>query len=40
LRLYHYGSRGDGEALLARGHAIVRPGERVELPLPHASEAR
>lgn len=40
LRLYHYGSRSDGEALLARGHAIVRPGERVELPLPHASEAR
>lgn len=34
LRLYHYGSEGDGAALGARGYTIVQPGERVALPSP------
>lgn len=32
LLLYHYGSDADGEALVAAGHRIARPGMRVELP--------
>jgi ribonuclease BN (tRNA processing enzyme) len=34
MRLYHYGSEADGAALLARGYAIARAGERVALPAP------
>ncbi|WP_445143871.1 MBL fold metallo-hydrolase [Dyella sp. Tek66A03] len=34
MRLYHYGSETDGAALLARGYAIARAGERVALPAP------
>ncbi|UGB36952.1 MBL fold metallo-hydrolase [Frateuria soli] len=34
LVLYHYGSAADGEQLLARGFAIARAGERLELPTP------
>jgi ribonuclease BN (tRNA processing enzyme) len=40
LRLYHYGSAGDGETLAARGYAIVKPGDVVALPPPHAGERR
>ncbi len=32
LRLYHYGSQADGDALRARGHRVLSPGE--DLPLP------
>jgi len=34
LRLYHYGSEADGQALAARGYTIARTGERVALPPP------
>ncbi|HET7266899.1 MAG TPA: MBL fold metallo-hydrolase [Oleiagrimonas sp.] len=36
LRLYHYGSMADGEQLEARGFAIARPGDVIDLtdPLP------
>ena len=36
LALYHYGSSGDGEAMLARGYRVLRPGERLTLPAPSA----
>jgi ribonuclease BN (tRNA processing enzyme) len=29
--LYHYGSAADGDALIARGYRIAKPGERVAL---------
>lgn len=32
--LYHYGSAADGEQLLARGFAIAKAGERLDLPAP------
>jgi hypothetical protein len=38
MRLYHYGSARDGDALAARGHRIARRGERIALP-PPAPEA-
>ena len=34
LRLYHYGSEADGQALAARGYTVARTGERVALPAP------
>ena len=34
MRLYHYGSEADGAALVARGYAIARAGERIALPAP------
>jgi ribonuclease BN (tRNA processing enzyme) len=34
LLLYHYGSKADGESLVARGYRIARAGERVALPEP------
>ena len=34
LVLYHYGSRGDGEALAARGYRVAKAGEVVDLPAP------
>lgn len=34
MTLYHYGSAEDGEALVARGYRIARPGDRVALPEP------
>jgi ribonuclease BN (tRNA processing enzyme) len=41
LVLYHYGSKADGEALMARGYRIARAGERVALaaPLPPGPNA-
>lgn len=38
--LYHYGSRADGEALLARGYRIGRPGECIALADPSAPQVR
>lgn len=34
LLLYHYGSKADGEALVARGCRIAQAGQRVALPDP------
>jgi hypothetical protein len=34
LRLYHYGSETDGQALVARGYTVARTGERIALPPP------
>lgn len=34
LRLYHYGSAADGDALASRGCLVARPGERIALPAP------
>lgn len=33
--LYHYGSRGDGEALRARSHRVADPGELLMLAQPN-----
>jgi len=34
--LYHYASRGDGEALTARGYRVAHPGETLALAEPQA----
>ena len=34
LRLYHYGSAADGNALIARGYRVASTGERVVLTAP------
>lgn len=34
LRLYHYGSAADGEALRARGYQVLRPGQDLILAAP------
>ncbi|MEO8672330.1 MAG: MBL fold metallo-hydrolase [Tahibacter sp.] len=36
LLLYHYGSVADGVAMMARGHRIAQPNDRVDLQLPMA----
>jgi phosphoribosyl 1,2-cyclic phosphodiesterase len=35
-RLYHYASEADGDALVARGYAVARPGDVIELAEPTA----
>jgi ribonuclease BN (tRNA processing enzyme) len=41
LVLYHYGSKADGDALMARGYRVARAGERVALaePVPPRPDA-
>lgn len=34
LRLYHYGSEADGQALAMRGYTVAQTGERIDLPPP------
>ena len=38
--LYHYASREDGEALVARGYRVAHPGESLSLAQPTAARAQ